>query len=329
MLDDAQVAEGLLAHGFVASGLLGEGGYAKVYKVQWVKYPTEIFVAKVTSLPDGCSNSRKNAYQNEIAALKRLYHKNIVKIYEHFEYNKLLVIIMEYCSNGNLKAYVKKHGKLPIETFNKVARDLIDVIAYCHENKIAHRDIKPSNIMLDKDYKIKICDFGISQDLQDKYIKRRDGSLPFLPPEMFDDVPYDPKKADIWSLGITFYYLAIGKLPWVEFRNEELMLQQIVMHRMSYPKDFPGHFLNMINKMTTDSPNRRPSAKSLLVDIQLSFLPPLPRKTLAMPNKITKCISGTDCPSRFTHFTSMHQLTTFYTSGINPIHLSGRRSSYS
>lgn len=168
---------------------------------------------------------------------------------------------MEYCPNGTIRQKVN----LPYDDFINYARQMLDALAYCHANKIAHRDIKPDNIFIDQYNHIKLADFGFAKQFDDENKStEKCGSLNFIAPEMFQYQEICPFKADIWALGVTFFFMATGTYPFKNTLREELK-QAIIYGDM----DFGTHSVNpqirfLINKMTIKNPISRPTAEKLL-----------------------------------------------------------------
>lgn len=260
--------------GFKTIHMIGKGGYAHVFSVKWERYPTETYVAKVISL--GSKNDKKyhQSYSNEIQTLSSLFHKNIIKIYQHFLCEEHLTIIMEFCKDGSFNEYINNHGPLSPDSFKNYARQCIEGILYCHQNGIAHRDIKPSNILLGEADRVIICDFGLADPSKPEYITRHDGSLPFVSPEGLGVEPYDPKKADIFSLGITFYFFIVGKLPWTGKTKDDLKTE-IIFRTLTFPAGVPQDIQSLILLMTQKEADSRPLASDLLKFPMFNNLPHL------------------------------------------------------
>jgi len=106
----------------------------------------------------------------EVAILKKINHKNIVRLFETYESAKHFLIVMEICSGGDLLNYVWKRRKLTEEFSKYFFKQLIEALLYCHKKGIVHRDIKLDNILLDHQGQLKLCDFGVSWVIKKKEI---------------------------------------------------------------------------------------------------------------------------------------------------------------
>lgn len=137
---------------------------------------------------------------------------------------------MEFCSGGNLK--------------NK---GLLQVLGYFHSQKIAHRDIKPENIFIDSYNHVKLGDFGLSNKFsEDESAHLKWGSLMFFSPEILAKTNYDPFKSDIYSLSITFFYLATEKYPFSSSTSKKLK-ELIIYGQIDLNIDPKMHFFNYQN----------------------------------------------------------------------------------
>lgn len=259
-----EMEQAFSSQGFTVIDKIGEGGFARAFRVKWDKYPDQIFVAKVIGI-DSEERNRYESYSAEIASLKTVYHKNIIQFYHNFISTNYVYIIMEYCNNGTLADYISQNGYMNAHDFGYFSKQCLEALDCCHKLQIAHRDIKPTNIMITDNNIIKICDFGIAHQLirDDDSIRRFDGSLMFSAPEMQERIPHNPKKCDIWAMGITFYYLVTGKFPWKY--NERKELTYHILHTTpNFPQHVPLPIVKIIGSMIHKTPDSRPSAEKLL-----------------------------------------------------------------
>ena len=160
---------------------------------------------------------------------KKSHIKNEKDIYEllskHLETNKYLkknvikylyggenFLILKYASKGSLLDYINENDENNMD--EKIAKIIFKKILLCinviHEVGVCHLDLKPNNILLDKKYEIKICDFGYSVSKNLKELKGDIGYSFFKSPQMFQNISYRGIKSDIFSLGITLYYMISG-----------------------------------------------------------------------------------------------------------------------
>lgn len=210
--------DSLQLHGYLIKESIGKGGFGSVFRVLH-QNRGQVFVCKVLS--------QFISFSNEIQTLVMLDHPNVIKLYEQFVENDKFYLILEDCSQGDIASYLKTHHCTQEEIAN-FCYQTITALEYLHTHGICHRDIKPSNILIDKNGHLKLADFGLSDNCYG-YSKSYSGTKFYMAPEIFDKRPYNPFKADVWSLGITIYYMMFQKLPfdnsmeWVKFKQFGLM----------------------------------------------------------------------------------------------------------
>jgi serine/threonine protein kinase len=199
--------KGLELQDFVASG-----GFSSVYIVRRIG-TQQIFALKISDV------EHTGGWQGEVASLMKLYHSNIIQLYQIFHDAKFTYLVLEYCTGGTLADRVARSGPLGTREFRDIAKQLLDALGKCHEEGIAHLDIKPTNILFTSDGRVRLSDFGCSQGiaLDDLF----SGSKPYMAPEIICKMQgYDIFMADIWSLGVTFYFMATARLPWKSSSSE-------------------------------------------------------------------------------------------------------------
>ncbi|EAX86163.1 AGC family protein kinase [Trichomonas vaginalis G3] len=202
------VVKALSEHDYEIVKYLNKGGFGTCYIVKSLKYEIQ-FVCKV-------SNDTTGDFIREQKALTSFDHPNIVRVYDAFTYEKYLFLILEYCSGGSLLSLINSHKKISVSQMLKYSRDIIQALDYMHGLGFAHCDIKPSNVLIDEFGRAKLCDFGLTifTNQGKKQNNRICGSVNYMAPEMALNREYDPIKCDIWSLGVTLYHFATGKVPY-------------------------------------------------------------------------------------------------------------------
>ena len=166
--------------------------------------------------------------------------KNIVKIFDVYKQERkiedILYIIMEFCENGDLdKPIVNKSF---IKEKDKLAYQIINAVYSCHKKNIVHRDLKPQNIFLDKDWNVKLGDFGISDNFEyDGEDSSRVGSLRYMCYEIIQDLAHNPFKADLYSLGVLLYELYTG-ISYSEGEDENFIYKKGKNDIIGYKDNF-------------------------------------------------------------------------------------------
>ncbi|KRY91707.1 Serine/threonine-protein kinase BRSK2 [Trichinella pseudospiralis] len=150
--------------------------------------------------------------EREIAVMKLIDHPYILRLYDVYENQKFLYLILEYVSGGELFDYLVRKGRLPIKEAKKIFRQIVYALDYCHAQNIW--DLKPENLLLDERNNIKIADFGMaSLQVEGSMLETSCGSPHYACPEVIRGEKYDGKKADVWSCGVILYALLVGALP--------------------------------------------------------------------------------------------------------------------
>lgn len=201
-------------NGYEILETLGSGSFATVYKVRSKKYD-QVFAAKVFHLLNSEDDQQALTYSNEVGLMEQVQHPNIINIYAHFKYKTQFCIILEYCGRGSLKDMIDDGVVLQHFEYLNIINQILNALAYLHQNNITHGDIKPANILFDNYLRPKLGDFGFAQMNNDtRQLNRNFSCSPaFAAPEVLLRKPFDPFKADMWSFGITCYYFWTGKMP--------------------------------------------------------------------------------------------------------------------
>ncbi|MDP4087862.1 MAG: serine/threonine-protein kinase [Bacillota bacterium] len=191
---------------------LGRGGMGQIYLVRDINMGTFWALKVVLKDPRNSVN-----YYAEFNILRRLNHPSIVKMFNFFEDQNYIYIIEEFVDGINLEQYLRQVRRLPELVIVSIARQICNVLLYLHSqrpNPIVYRDMKPANIMLMRDGRIKIVDFGIAREY--KQYARNDtmlgGTRGYAAPEQYGNAQTDVR-ADIYSLGVTMYHMASGLGP--------------------------------------------------------------------------------------------------------------------
>ena len=251
---------------------IGEGGMANVY----LGYDTILDRnVAIKVLRGDLSNDEKfvRRFQREALSASSLAHPNIVEMYDVGEDDGTYYIVMEFVDGKTLKQLLKKRGTLTLSEAIDIMSQLTDGMAHAHDSYIIHRDLKPQNIMIKDDGQIKITDFGIAMALNSTQLTQTNsvmGSVHYLPPEQASGKGCTIK-SDIYSMGIIFYELLTGNLP---FRGDNAV--EIALKHMREPLPslreenpaIPQSIENIIRRATAKNPrNRYESARSMHEDL--------------------------------------------------------------
>jgi NIMA (never in mitosis gene a)-related kinase len=237
------------------------------------------FYAKRTS--DGYSvclkflkSKKEKHYQdleNEVTILKQLNHSNIVNYIDHFRYKDQLVIVMEYIEGIELKEKIES-ARIQNQPFSEeficfIFSELISALSHCHSLHIIHRDIKPANILITKDNKIKLVDFGFSKQIEHtlKSAHSESGTMIYMSPEMFSEEIRYFLNTDIWSLGCILFELISLKHPFsydpIQYMN--LMCEQSVPNYNDL--QCSNELISLVQRMLCYDPSQRISISELKI----------------------------------------------------------------
>jgi tRNA A-37 threonylcarbamoyl transferase component Bud32 len=198
--------------------LLGKGGMGAVYKAR--QPHLDRFVALKILPPETARDPAfAERFAREARALGRLNHPHIVAVYDYGQSGDLYYVVMEYVDGVNLRQAMRA-GQLTPEEALRIVPQLCDALQFAHDEGIVHRDIKPENILLDRRGRVKVADFGLAKLLGQSAIdtgltgtQQVMGTLHYMAPEQLAGARTVDHRADIYSLGVTFYEMLTGELP--------------------------------------------------------------------------------------------------------------------
>ncbi len=257
---------------------IGSGGMSDVYKAKCHKLNR--FVAIKVLKPEYASDQGfVSKFRMEAQSAACLSHPNIVGIYDVGEENGTYYIVMELIDGITLKKYIERKKKLEIRESIEVAMQVARGLEAAHREHIVHRDIKPQNIMITREGKVKVTDFGIARAASSQTISSNTmGSVHYISPEQARG-GYCDERSDIYSLGITLYEMLTGRVPFEGDSTVAVALQHI-QGEMVPPREYepliPVSLEKIILKCTQKKPERRyATATELIEDL---------KKCLSMPN---------------------------------------------
>ncbi len=256
---------------------IGTGGMSDVYKAKCHKLNRYVAV-KVLKQEFSENANFVSKFRIEAQAAAGLMHPNIVNVYDVGEENGIHYIVMELVEGITLKKYIEKKARLSYKEAVSIAIQVSMGIEAAHNNHIIHRDIKPQNIMISKDGKVKVTDFGIAKAATSNTITSNVmGSVHYTSPEQARG-GYSDEKSDIYSLGITLFEMLTGRVP---FNGETTVAIAIkhIQEEMASPKEFvseiPSSVEGIVLKCCQKSPDRRyQSVQELIADLKQSLINP-------------------------------------------------------
>ena len=240
---------------------IGEGGMANVYLAHDIILDRDVAI-KVLRGDLAGDEKFVRRFQREALSASSLSHPNIVEMYDVGEDNGNYYIVMEYVPGMTLKQMIKKRGKLSLSEAIDVMLQITDGIKEAHDSYIIHRDLKPQNILVKDNGEIKITDFGIAMALNSTQLTQTNsvmGSVHYLPPEQASGKGATIK-SDIYSMGILFYEILTGKLPFKGDNAVEIALKHMkndIPSIRSENDSIPQSVENIIIKATAKNPKNR------------------------------------------------------------------------
>ena len=264
---------------------IGSGAFSRCLKVK----------NKITGVSFACKElSKKNVsdYKGlmaEVNLMIKLDHPNIIKLYEVYENESYIYLIMEYCRGGELFdrviAKTEKGQQYTEKEAASLFKQIMSAINYCHKNGIVHRDLKPENLLFlskSENSPIKVIDFGMSKrfDSTTKIMNERVGTAYYISPEVLKG-KYD-EKCDIWSAGVILYIIICG-YPCFNGDTDDEIFKAILKGKIQFPSPEWDNISNdakeLIQKMCC-SPEKRLTAEQVLNEIWVKDNAPNSSKVL-------------------------------------------------
>ncbi|XP_065606345.1 mitogen-activated protein kinase kinase kinase 19 [Cyrtonyx montezumae] len=254
--------------------VLGKGAYGTVYC--GLTNQGQLIAVKQVVLDTSDQLTTEKEYQKlheEVDLLKTLKHVNIVTYLGTCLEDNILSIFMEFVPGGSISSILNRFGPLPEIVLCKYTKQILEGVAYLHDNCVVHRDIKGNNVMLMPNGIVKLIDFGCARRLawvslggtHSEMLKSVHGTPYWMAPEVINESGYG-RKSDIWSVGCTVFEMATGKPPLASMDRIAAMFY-IGAHRglmPSLPDRFSGTAVDFVHACLTRDQHERPSALQLL-----------------------------------------------------------------
>lgn len=256
---------------------IGSGGMSDVYKAKCHKLNRYVAI-KVLKPEYSEDKTFVSKFKAEAQAAAGLMHANIVNVYDVGEENGIYYIVMELVEGITLKKYIEKKGVLGVREAVSIAIQVAQGIDAAHKHNIVHRDIKPQNIIISKEGKVKVTDFGIARAASSNTINSSVmGSVHYISPEQARG-GYSDEKSDIYSFGITLYEMLTGKVPFEGDTTVAIALQHIqdeIVSPRQYVPEIPVSVEKIVLKCTQKRTERRyQNMTDLIADLKRSLVTP-------------------------------------------------------
>ncbi len=251
---------------------IGEGGMANVYKAK-CNLLNRFVAVKILKTEFVNDKEFIAKFNSESQSAAKLSHPNIVNIYDIGIEEDINYIIMEYIEGTTLKESILENAPFENNRIVDIASQIAAALSHAHKNKIIHRDIKPQNILITKDNRIKVADFGIARAVSDATVVNTAnlmGTVHYASPEQLKGSLVD-ERTDIYSLGVIMYEMSTGQLPYVgeapitvalKHMNEDLIPPKLINANLS--GGINDIIMKTMNKITA---YRYESAQSLIDDL--------------------------------------------------------------
>ncbi|XP_047549690.1 serine/threonine-protein kinase SIK3 isoform X4 [Lutra lutra] len=191
---------------------IGKGNFAVVKRATHLVTKAKVAIKIIDKTQLDEENLKK--IFREVQIMKMLCHPHIIRLYQVMETERMIYLVTEYASGGEIFDHLVAHGRMAEKEARRKFKQIVTAVYFCHCRNIVHRDLKAENLLLDANLNIKIADFGFSNLFTPgQLLKTWCGSPPYAAPELFEGKEYDGPKVDIWSLGVVLYVLVCGALP--------------------------------------------------------------------------------------------------------------------
>ena len=283
-IKESKLAPSKLIEEYIIKETIGKGTFSTVKLGEHIKTKKKVAI-KILDKEKLKTKEDSTRIQREIKILSIMDHPNIIKTYKITETAKNYYIIMEYCEGGELFDYIVEKERLDESEASIFFYQLINSLEYIHSKGIAHRDLKPENLLLTKNKKIKIIDFGLSNYFggDTSPLQTPCGSPSYASPEIIRGELYNGFRIDIWASGIILFAMLCGYLPFDEEEEEnedikcfsqdgkkeeksednEILFQKILEGKIDYPDYLSDIAVDLIKKMLVVEPEDRIKIKDI------------------------------------------------------------------
>ncbi|KGE16721.1 Stk1 family PASTA domain-containing Ser/Thr kinase [Paenibacillus wynnii] len=257
---------------------IGGGGMALVYRAHDILLNRNVAI-KVLRSQFVHDEEFIRRFRREAQSAASLSHPNVVSIYDVGQEDEIHYIVMEYIEGKNLNEIIKERSSLQVDESVRIASQICDALDHAHQNQIIHRDIKPHNILIGRNGRVKVTDFGIARAVTSTTITQTGsvvGSVHYFSPEHAKGVTTG-EKSDLYSLGIVLYQMLTGCLPFLGESPISIALKHL-QEDFEEPKKLnpliPQSVENVILRSMRKNPEERyHSAKEMLQDLETCLLP--------------------------------------------------------
>lgn len=264
---------------------IGAGAMGEVFLAEHLFLKRRVAI-KVLKVDEDCSPKMLERFYSEMEVLASLHHPYIVMAYDAGQLPapgpgmpSMLYLAMEHVPGGDLHRYVAEHGPAPIPQACEWIRQAAEGLQAAHDRHLVHRDIKPSNLLLGKDNRVKMVDFGLVRQFASRLTdpKALLGTVEFMSPEQSRDPSLVSSQADIYGLGATLFYLISGETPYPRLKRLKEAVKQLQSNRprrlRSVLPGAPRQLDDLLEKIMDPEPTRRPALPLTVMNALEQFTP--------------------------------------------------------
>ena len=244
---------------YILNEAIVEGSNSQIFQATHIPTGEKVAIKVLNKIKLNSQPELKKKAEKEMSISKKMFHKNIIKLFEIMETAQRLYLVTEFCEGGDLYNYISTRGHLSERQSCKFFHEIIEALSYLHSQQIAHRDIKPENFLLDtsgKSISLKLIDFGISSNYKGNLLETSCGTSAFAAPEMYVGGQYNGLLCDIWSSGIVLYAMLFGYLPFGD-ENEINNIKNIVSGNYEIPEEASDDLRDLLTHIIEVEPDKR------------------------------------------------------------------------
>jgi len=256
---------------------LGIGGMGVVFKAIHIKLD-KLFALKMIAPGLAMNENFIKRFQTEAKALAKFEDPNIVRIYDLREHDDQWFIVMEYVDGFNLLDIIRKDGAFPLQNALPILKQILTAIGHAHSAEIIHRDLKPNNVMISTAGNVKITDFGLAKDqstMTTTFSVTSGGTLYYMSPEHVRGFQYTDKRSDIYSIGMTFYEMITGTVPFKDLQSDfdirETIIRKDIIKPTVYNENIPPELEAIVMKSIAKEPDVRYQSTEEMLKAILAF----------------------------------------------------------
>ncbi|XP_005091226.2 maternal embryonic leucine zipper kinase [Aplysia californica] len=251
---------------YVLGRTIGEGSYAKIRLATHLISKQQVAIKAVTKKTLVYREAARRHFRREALLLRSLSHPNIARIYEAMETSNSYYLVFEFVSGGSLLTHLSLGGQLCEDDCRPFLRQMTSALDHVHKSGLVHRDLKLENFLLDANNNVKLVDFGLSSvcHQSEHPLSTQCGSPVYAAPELFAGRKYG-RAVDVWSLGVCFYAMLIGRLPFLPSDVTSLaQLYSLIIKGCQIPDTLSPSCQNLLRRMLELHESRRISTEEML-----------------------------------------------------------------